>query len=67
VCARHKSGWLVELYLENPCKYRPKTELYRRVSTSATYNLREKLGSKLIFFDKIMAPLTNYIFTDRII
>jgi hypothetical protein len=29
-------GWSLELYLETPGRSRPKNELYRRVSTSAT-------------------------------
>ena len=37
-------SWLLKLYLETPCRSRPKNELYRLVYLDVGYNLREKLA-----------------------
>ena len=50
------TSWSLELYLETPGRSRPKNELYRRVSTSATIFARN-YGLN-IFFDKVMVLLS---------
>jgi hypothetical protein len=52
--------WVVELYLENRCRSRPKNELYRRVSTSATICARN--NGLNYFFDKVMVPLPTCVY-----